>query len=187
MSFCVSRFKLVISLWEGRVLLSVWVYDFGTYSKKDRCRNCCDIAYQTGYLSTLICMRVVTQMNPRSRMSGVVAKPSVENPTLCAWLQATSCNRDMMKSWNQTHFTFEAFAVKSQLIKVGTLENARQSGGRVHRAQFETKTFLMPGLSVLVTVRSILHNVHDGRIGASIDTIAKEGQPISPVTKFRSS
>ena len=57
----------------------------------------------------------------------------------------------------------------------------------MHRAQFETKTFLMPGLSVLVTVRSILHNVHDGRIGAPIDTIAKEGQPISPVTKFRSS
>lgn len=153
-SFCFSRCKSVISLWEGKILMSVRVYNFGTHSKTDRWRNCCDIAYQTGYLSTLICMRVVTQMNPRSRMSGVVAKPSVENPTLCAWLQATSCNREMMKKLTPNAIHFWGIRCQVTIDQTWHYRYARQSGGRVHRAQFETKTILMPGLSVLVTVSS---------------------------------
>ena len=44
-----------------------------------------------------MCILVVTQINLFFRIAVVVAKPSVEKPTLCAWLQATSCSHTHKK------------------------------------------------------------------------------------------
>lgn len=61
-------------------------------------------------------MRAVTHIRCNFLMVGVVANPSVENPTLWAWLHPTSCTTNISPQiFQQTNFQGSKFHTKLQI------------------------------------------------------------------------